>query len=158
MPGHRSPPARFSYGSCATGGTEESQPTCNAAALSPGPAPAAAGHQGQVCSLLRCHQRASCDRKQVPAPPSASPALLQGELPLAALGINPLSCCLARPGAGRRCVLGLTQHADPEHEGIHPVRHDSGSPSRRARWGHHLLRLSFFTLHLPQESKDQAGP
>lgn len=71
---------------------------------------------------------------------------------------KPLSCCLARPAAGERgrAVRRLTQHADPQHEGIHPVRHDSGPPSCRARWGHHLLRLSFFTLHLPQESKDQA--
>ena len=45
-------------------------------------------------------------------------------------------------------VLDLTQHADSQHEGVHPVRHHSGAAPGWARRRHHLLGLGFLTLDL----------
>lgn len=47
-------------------------------------------------------------------------------------------------------ILDLTQHADAQHEGVHPVGHHSGASSGWARRRHHFLRLSFLTLNLKQ--------
>lgn len=71
----------------------------------------------------------------------------------------PTSCSLLLSKSYRERVSlsVLTQHANPKHEGIHPVRHHSGPPSRRASRGHHFLWLSFFTFHLPQERKCQTS-
>lgn len=46
------------------------------------------------------------------------------------------------------CVLPLTQHADSQHEGFHPIGHHSRAPAGRPHRWHHFLRLSLLTLHL----------
>lgn len=48
----------------------------------------------------------------------------------------------------------LTQHTDAQHEGVHSIGHHPRAPPGRARGGHHLLGLSFLTLHLLADGGD----
>lgn len=45
----------------------------------------------------------------------------------------------------------LTQHAHPQHEGIHGVGETPGSPSC-TRWEHHLLGLGLLTFYLCRQT------
>lgn len=47
----------------------------------------------------------------------------------------------------------LTQHSYAQHEGVHPIRHDTSPTSGRACWWHHFLGLGLLTLHLWLEKK-----
>lgn len=50
----------------------------------------------------------------------------------------------------RMCVR-LTQHAHPQHEGIHGVGQTPGSPSC-TWWEHHLLGLGLLTFYLCRQT------
>lgn len=65
--------------------------------------------------------------------------------PLPPLRFPSVGCGMV--GNGAAGAPALTQHAHPQHEGVHGVRQPA-RPAPRPWWKHHFFRLCFLTFYL----------